>query len=118
VSFAFPPFDDPSILAVRPWMIQLVRAIIAADAQGLRFRITSWYRDPDRNERVGGSPASQHLVGLAFDLAPADERLADSLRSAGMIVVNEGDHLHVQVWTAGTLRLLVARGFPIPTGIA
>jgi len=118
VSFAFPPFEDPAILAVRPWMAQLVRGVIRADQEGARFRITSWYRDPRNNERVGGNRASQHLVGLAFDLAPAGRRLTEILRSAGLIVVNEGDHLHVQVWPAGTLAAAVAQGFPIPGAIA
>lgn len=34
---------------------------------GLPLTITSWYRDPDTNRRVGGASQSTHLAGLAVD---------------------------------------------------
>ncbi|MGB3495427.1 MAG: D-Ala-D-Ala carboxypeptidase family metallohydrolase [Elainellaceae cyanobacterium] len=46
---------------------------IAALAQQARnrigrpFHITSWYRPPDVNRRVGGAPFSRHVVGDAID---------------------------------------------------
>lgn len=64
---------------------------------------TSWYRAPDWNRSVGGSPESQHLVALAVDLTPYDSALAASLQSSGLVVVPEGSHLHVQTWPAGVL---------------
>ena len=66
---------------------------------------TSWYRNEAENQRVGGAQDSQHLVGAAVDLV--NERagqLANELTGRGFVVVNEGDHLHVQAWPAGLIR--------------
>ncbi len=68
------------------------------------WSITSYYRDPQTNAQVGGQRESQHLVGLAIDLAVADRRgLADALRAAGLIAVVERSHVHVQLFPAGVL---------------
>ena len=65
-------------------------------------RITSGYRDPSRNSRVGGQPNSYHLRGQAFDLAPpagmSMAQLEQQLRASGLPfreLLNEGDHVHV-----------------------
>jgi len=59
--------------------------------------ITSWWRSIAENARVGGNPRSQHLAGLAWDLAaPQPDVLAAQLRHAGLVVVVERDHVHVQ----------------------
>ncbi|MBE9177688.1 DUF882 domain-containing protein [Oculatella sp. LEGE 06141] len=39
----------------------------ARDRIGRPFRITSWYRPPDINRRVGGASQSRHIVGDAID---------------------------------------------------
>ncbi|HEY9645830.1 MAG TPA: D-Ala-D-Ala carboxypeptidase family metallohydrolase [Chroococcidiopsis sp.] len=39
----------------------------ARDRIGRPFRITSWYRPPDINERAGGASNSRHMVGDAID---------------------------------------------------
>jgi Peptidase M15 len=39
----------------------------ARDRLGRPFRITSWYRPPDINRRVGGASRSRHMVGDAID---------------------------------------------------
>ncbi len=39
----------------------------ARDRIGRPFRITSWYRPPDINRRVGGASESRHVVGDAID---------------------------------------------------
>jgi len=60
---------------------------------------TSGYRTPARNERVGGSDASKHLLGMARDFAGSQE----GIRQAAPVAVTlalwveiESDHLHVQ----------------------
>jgi len=62
--------------------------------------ITSWYRSPKRNKRVGGSSTSLHMLGLAVDVV-LDSRtdlegftaLAKRLR---LWVLDEQDHVHIQ----------------------
>ena len=38
------------------------------DELGVPMLITSAYRDPEHNRRVGGAMASQHMLGKAFDI--------------------------------------------------
>jgi hypothetical protein len=67
--------------------------------------VSSWYRNPTDNERVGGNKDSQHLLGAAVDLvASRPSELYQELTRRGFVVVNEGDHLHVQAWPAGVAR--------------
>ncbi len=67
---------------------------------------TSFYRTVPENSAVGGHPWSQHLVGLAADHTPSSARFRSRAREAGLIVVNEGTHDHIQGWRAGTLERL------------
>ncbi len=41
---------------------------LRADLDGKSISITSWYRDPISNRRVGGASKSRHLVGDAVDI--------------------------------------------------
>lgn len=59
--------------------------------------LTSWFRDRTSNTRVGGHPQSLHLVGLALDVLPATEAVRAAFARQGLIAVNEGDHVHVQL---------------------
>ena len=83
-------------------------------AASRRTTLTSWWRDPTGNARVGGNPDSQHLIALAADLGGEDfQDLARRLRSSGLVAVVESNHVHVQLWPAGTARrigLLAAVG--------
>lgn len=66
--------------------------------------LSSWFRDEASNAAVGGHPFSQHRLGFAVDLTTAWKgELADRIRSAGLIPLVEGDHVHVQIFLAGTL---------------
>jgi uncharacterized protein YcbK (DUF882 family) len=42
------------------------------EAAGVGFTITSSYRSPEHNRRVGGSPRSMHLKGRAVDIRVSD----------------------------------------------
>jgi len=83
---------------------------IEADLAGLRTRfpgtvVSSWWRSKSHNERVGGAQGSQHLAGLAVDLVPPRRDWAQAavwLRSHRWTVIDEGDHLHAQVFRASS----------------
>lgn len=63
--------------------------------------LTSWWRDPVTNERVGGLDHSQHLWGGALDLVgPVGtlEEIAQRALLAGLTPVMELDHLHLQAF--------------------
>lgn len=65
--------------------------------------VTSWYRTKAENRRVGGAPASLHLVGLAVDLVVPDELVEawiGALPTFGLRGLDEGDHIHVDVGRA------------------
>lgn len=66
---------------------------------------TSWWRDAATNRAVGGHPDSQHLLGLAFDIASPDlNDLYRRLATTGLVAVREATHVHVQAWPAGIAR--------------
>ena len=77
-------------------------SLSAAASIGARWgRVTSTYRSPAHNRRVGGVPNSHHLRGRAIDIARrpgvrhAD--IAAAYRAAGYHLVeslDEGDHSH------------------------
>ncbi len=68
--------------------------------------LTSWFRTPERNRIEGGHPESQHLFGLAWDIAAPPNQLAaitETARRFGLVAVHERDHVHVQAFPAGAL---------------
>lgn len=70
---------------------------IAIDLLVPGARVTSWWRSPSKNKAVGGKPNSRHLWGWAFDIVPATAVNERALRRFFPVVVNEGDHIHVQL---------------------
>lgn len=73
--------------------------------------VTSWYRDPSHNASVGGSPGSQHQLGLALDTVYRDRatwlEAVRNLNGWGLVAIDEGDHVHAQLWRAGVAAPLV-----------
>lgn len=65
-----------------------------------RYSVTSWFRTPEHNASVGGSPSSLHLRGLAVDVVPGDGVSRDALLAhavrVGLHGVVEADHVHLQ----------------------
>ncbi len=67
-----------------------------------RFRVTSGYRSEASNARsdIAGHPESRHLTWQAMDVVldhPTDTlAFCTEGTRAGLVVVDEGDHLHVQ----------------------
>jgi len=67
---------------------------------------TSWWRSNARNLDVGGARNSQHLLAWAVDFAgPRDEsrKLVAVAERLGLVAVDEGDHVHVQMFRAGVI---------------
>jgi peptidase M15-like protein len=64
------------------------------------FSETSGKRTPGHNQAVGGQPESRHCLWLARDLVLDDagdtEAFTKEAKRQGLVVVDEGDHLHVQ----------------------
>ena len=66
--------------------------------------VTSWWRSRSRNSSVGGAIYSQHLLGFALDLvSPRPAALVRGLSAAGLVAIDEGDHVHVQAYRAGQI---------------
>lgn len=60
-----PGLNDPTGTRLS---VTLMRALDAARHDlGIPFVVTSGYRDPERNRRVGGATSSAHLTGEAID---------------------------------------------------
>lgn len=100
---------------VKPAMDDFARRVSAAPGDA---RVTSWVRSRAQNAAAGGADDSQHLIGTAADFVPRAPStyasLAASLRARGLIVIDEGDHLHAQLFRAGAassfIRAAIARG--------
>jgi len=81
---------------------EFVRRVVAGAPPGTF--LTSWFRSPAENRRVGGLAESQHLWAAAVDLAGDLPEIARGMRRQGLIAVEDADHVHVQAWPAGTAR--------------
>lgn len=84
--------DNVKILMNR---LQVVRDIV-----GKPIRITSGYRDPEHNRRVGGRPNSYHTKGMAVDFVVNGQSPRDTQKllrgwSGGMGCYNGFTHLDI-----------------------
>ncbi|GAA5075434.1 D-Ala-D-Ala carboxypeptidase family metallohydrolase [Lysobacter panacisoli] len=63
-------------------------------------QVTSLYRDPERNAKVGGAANSQHMAGTGGDFVVPPEEKAQFIALAkqmGYEAIDEGDHVHVEL---------------------
>lgn len=61
--------------------------------------LTSWWRSPEHNARVGGVPNSRHLRGTAVDVVLPRQFVRPFIGDAewiGLKAIDEGDHVHLQ----------------------
>ncbi len=91
----------PSSAAVHEFVLRVILAFLLDRGAFAGQRLTSWHRDPEENERVGGVPDSQHLIGSAWDLAPGGGRLLLTLQAAGLEPIQFAAHLHVELRDTG-----------------
>lgn len=60
--------------------------------------VTSWFRTPSHNARVGGVKNSLHLLGWSFDVVPVNSATMGKLRAIGFRkILSESDHIHAQI---------------------
>ena len=93
----------PSILAaLRPEILEFARRLRSVRGS---YGVSSWWRSVEHNRDVGGNAFSQHLLGLAVDTTPTPTanraELAAAFRAAGLVAIDEGDHIHVQRYPGG-----------------
>jgi hypothetical protein len=73
------------------------------------FVVSSFGRTVSHNRAVGGASDSQHLTYTAADLVPTGGWTMDDLEASAResqlfaFVLNEGDHVHVQLFRAGQI---------------
>lgn len=89
-------------------MERLVPGLVGAFVGRLRMppgsSFTSWWRSPTENLAVGGARDSQHLWGAAVDVTGNLAAIESAARSAGLVPVRYGRHVHIQAWPAGLAR--------------
>ena len=99
----------PASLISSAWLPFLLAFYWRAVRLFFQFRglgLSSWFRTPERNRIEGGSPESQHLFGLAWDITASRSvfpAVIAAARGLGLVAVDKRDHIHVQLFPAGTL---------------
>ena len=68
--FEYNEFDSPDVKGSYEHMnVEFLNKIAyARKVAGCGFKITSGYRTPSHNEKVGGVPSSSHIAGRACDI--------------------------------------------------
>lgn len=98
----------PSLLASAwfPFILNFYWRAVSIFWQFPGIAVTSWFRTPDENRSAGGDAESQHLFGLAWDIAAPANRIwavTRAAQTAGLIAVPERTHVHVQLFPKGAL---------------
>lgn len=89
--------EDFVKLALVGWIAYVTYYRVQLWRRGLT--VTSWYRTPWHNKRVGGVPNSKHLIGAAFDVVPANNETLYQLRKIGFKkIIDERTHYHVSLF--------------------
>jgi len=89
----------PFIFAFYIRVVELFRQVPGLTA-------SSWWRDPESNRLAEGSEESQHLFALGMDLVASPAALREAIvaaRGVGLIPVDFGGYVHVQLFPAGAL---------------
>lgn len=87
----------------RPYVVDFVRRAYPI-GEDLNVAISSFHRTRSHNVEVGGAETSQHLLAIAWDVVGPDALVyAQRARAAGLVVIEEGDHVHVQRYPRGVL---------------
>jgi len=74
--FTYEEFDSPDVQGSGQMMSKNLISILdnIREELGKPIVVTSGFRTPAHNEKVGGKPNSSHLKGLAVDIACEDSR--------------------------------------------
>lgn len=82
-------------------------ARVTSANSGLPVQATSWWRSTAKNKSVGGARDSQHLLALGLDLVYPNAAVRalgkERMQKLGLVVIDEGDHVHTQLYNAGVL---------------
>lgn len=86
------------------------------------MKVTSGYRSPEINSRVGGSKTSAHMEGRAADVIPTQGKLHDAFAAVmcsdipyDQLILEAGSWLHLAVARSGEQprrECLLATGYP------
>jgi hypothetical protein len=94
------------------WWLPYVQSFVSRVqwlSQFSSFQVSSFGRTRSHNASVGGASSSQHLVWTAADLVPEYPDTMETLSQAASdsqafgYVLNEGDHVHVQLFPASQI---------------
>lgn len=100
-----PPLVQEGYLALRPY-VDLIERLVG------NVEISSWWRPPVCNERVGGAEASRHKEGWAVDMrlnGSQSQRLRSQIAAMGNKAQTWGDFVRSEI---GTSRKVGFRMYP------
>lgn len=72
----------------------LARALLYS--QGVQ--VTSWFRSPWHNYKIGGKWYSLHQIGWGFDVVPQNKPIQQLVAIWPFKTVVESDHIHLQIF--------------------